>query len=235
VAPYLLEEACEAVEAVERGEPGAVAAELGDTLFQVAFLARLFAERGDFGLAEVIAGVEEKMRRRHPHVFGEAQAATTEEVRAIWGRVKSQERGDGRGEAQAPEGLLESVPKALPALARARRLGQRAGRVGFDWTDAGAVWEKVGEETAELTRARGAAEEEAELGDLLFALAQWARHKGLDAEAALRRANTRFATRFAAMEDKARRRGLALEGLAPQAWDELWEQAKARERQPRPG
>jgi MazG family protein len=230
VAPYLLEEAFEAVEAVERGEPAAVAAELGDALFQVAFMSRLFAERGDFGLATVIAGVEAKMRRRHPHVFGEAKAETTEDVRAIWGQVKSQERGQRQDGSQGPEGLLESVPKALPALARAQRLGQRAGRVGFDWPGAAETWEKVAEETGELTRAVGPEEEEAELGDLLFALAQWARHRGLNAEAALRRANARFAWRFSAMEEMACRRGLVLAELAPRAWDDLWEEAKAQGR-----
>ncbi len=232
VAPYLLEEAHEAVEAVEAveaaGGAGArqAAGELGDLLFQVAFMAQLFAERGGFGLAEVIDGVEAKMRRRHPHVFGGQEAQDAEAVRELWGRIKSQERGQAQG--AKPEGLLESVPKALPALARAQRLGQRAGRVGFDWTEAEAVWEKVREEMEELVRAGGPQDREDELGDLFFALTQWARHRGLNAEAALRRANARFQDRFAAMEDLARARGLSLEGLSARALDQLWEEVKAR-------
>jgi MazG family protein len=228
VAPYLLEEAFEAVEAVESGDAAAAAAELGDALFQVAFLARLYAERGDFGLAQVIAEVEAKMRRRHPHVFGGAKAETSEDVKTIWYRIKSQERG--RAETRAPVGLLESVPKSLPGLARAQRLGQRAEWVGFDWPGAAKVWEKVGEETGELSRAANPGEEETKLGELLFTLSQWARHRGIDAEAVLRRANASFSRRFAMMEEMVRERGLVLRGLSAQAWDNLWEEAKAWDR-----
>ncbi len=223
VAPYILEEAFEAVEAVESGEAGEALGELGDVLFQVVFMARLYEEAGAFTLAQVIDRVVEKMTGRHPHVFGDRKAESAEEVKGLWGELKKAERA-GNG-----QGLLDSVPKASPALVRARRLGQRAARVGFDWPGPEAVWQKAGEERAELAAAPNQEREAQELGDLLFTWAQWARHRGLDPEACLRRANTRFAHRFGRMEALAGQRGLSLEDLDLAALDELWEQAKAAE------
>lgn len=223
VAPYILEEAFEAVEAVESGRADEVLGELGDVLFQVVFMASLFEEAGAFSLAQVIDRVVEKMTSRHPHVFGEVEAKSAEEVRGLWGELKKAER------AGSNQGLLDSVPKASPALIRARRLGQRAGRVGFDWAGPEAVWQKVGEETAELAAAKGRDEEASELGDLLFTWAQWARHRNLDPEACLRRANARFTDRFGRMEAMAQNQGLSLDDLDLGALDELWERAKAAE------
>ncbi|MFH1059317.1 MAG: nucleoside triphosphate pyrophosphohydrolase [Pseudomonadota bacterium] len=228
VANYLLEEAYEAVEAVQAGGPDEAAGELGDLLFHVVFLAAQYAEAGSFGLAQVIAQVEAKMIRRHPHVFGGGQVADAGAVLAQWGRIKAEERG---GDAN---GLLESLPRGLPALMLAQRLGQRAGRVGFDWPDAPSVWAKVREEAAEVEAAPDDAAAEAELGDLLFALAQWARHRGLNPGQALRGANRRFRARFAVMERLAAAQGRELAGLDAAAQDALWNQAKAQERQSGP-
>ncbi len=222
-APFLLEEASEAVEAIEAGNVPEALAELGDVSFQVAFLARLFAERGDFDLAGVFSAATAKMIRRHPHVFGEAKAKDAEEVKDRWSQIKRQERGESR------EGLLDSVPLGAPALLRAQRLGSRAAKVGFDWQNPGGVWEKIAEETAELAAADGQEEAERELGDVLFAWTQWARHRGLGAEAALREANRRFTRRFKAMEAMAADQGARLEEMAPQEREELWARAKAQE------
>lgn len=224
VAAYLLEEAHEAVEAVEGGDAGQARGELGDVIFHVAFLAELFSEAGGFNLTQVLEAVEEKMVRRHPHVFGGQALDDAQAVRQQWGRIKDQERGGQAG------GLLESLPKAIPGLSRAQRLGQRAARVRFDWPGGAGVWDKVGEEMAELAAAQGDERAQEELGDLLFSLAQWARHRGLDAEAALRGANRRFERRFAAMEALAAGRGQGLGQLDLQQLEDLWQEAKRLEK-----
>lgn len=221
VANYLLEEAHEAAEALQDGDRDGAAGELGDVAFHVVFLAEQLAQAGGADLAAILAGVEAKMVRRHPHVFGGARLADAEAVLAQWGRIKADERGDG------PGGLLDSLPKALPALMRAQRLGQRAARVGFDWPEAAAVWDKVAEETEELRSAASPEEELAELGDLLFTLVQWARLRGHSADQALRAANRRFHHRFAAMERLAATRGENLESLDAAGLDLLWEEAKS--------
>lgn len=221
VANYLLEEAHEAAEALQDGDQAGAAGELGDVAFHLVFLAEQLAQAGGADLAAILAGVEAKMIRRHPHVFGGERLADAEAVLAQWGRIKAQERG------QSPGGLLDSLPKALPALMRAQRLGQRAARVGFDWPEAAAVWDKVAEEMDELRAAANPEEELAELGDLLFSLAQWARLRGLSADQALRAANRRFHHRFAVMERLAAARGTSLERLDAAGLDALWEAAKA--------
>ncbi len=224
VAAYVLEEAYEAVEAVAGGDAGQVRGELGDLAFQVVFLAELYAEAGHFNLSQVLEGVTAKMIRRHPHVFGGQALADAEAVRQQWGLIKDQERGAPSG------GLLDSLPRAIPALTRAQRLGHRAARVRFDWSDAPAVWPKVREELAELAAAADDQAAQEELGDVLFSLAQWARHRGLNAEMALMGANQRFERRFQAMEALAAARGQALGGLDAQELDGLWNQAKALEK-----
>jgi MazG family protein len=221
---HLLEEAYEVVEAVEMGDAGQVRSELGDLLFQAVFMTQIYAEEGSFTLAQAMDQVEDKMRRRHPHVFGTDKAYSADDVRELWGRIKETER---REAGERPEGLLDSLPKAAPALVRANRLGQRAARVRFDWEDAPQVWDKVREELGELASAQDLDQQERELGDLLFALAQWARHRGINPESALRRANNRFQARFAHMEKSARRSGQGLDTLSPAQWDRLWEEAKA--------
>lgn len=226
--------------------------ELGDLLFQVVFHARLAEERGWFGFAEVARSIGEKLVRRHPHIFGEQrtsidQAALSQQ----WEEQKAHERSTAaRRRGLHGAGVLADVPLALPALVRATKLGRRAARVGFDWSTAAEVRAKVLEELAELDAAVAAAaappgatsSAEAadaaaalgaaagvseELGDLLFAVANWARHLAIDAETALRAANAKFERRFACMERLAHERGLALPALSPAEWDALWRESKS--------
>ena len=227
VRAYLLEEAHEAAAAIDEESWPAIAGELGDLLFQVAFLLRLGEEAGGLDAERVVTGVHDKMVARHPHVFGEERAADAEEVRRSWERRKAATAGG--------ESLLAGVPASLPALVGCYRLSQKAAGVGFDWPDAPAVLAKVHEELGEVERelpaagddpaARAALEDE--LGDLLFAVANLARHAGVDPERALARTNAKFRRRFAHVE-----RGVAASGrqLADVALDELealWQEAKA--------
>ena len=223
LAPYTLEEACEVVDVLERGDRSALRDELGDLLFQVVFLSELAREEGVVDFEGVAAAIGEKLVRRHPQVFGDAPRV--EDAGHAWEAIKAGERA-GRGE----HGVLDDVPRSLPALSRAAKLGKRAGRVGFDWPDARGAREKVGEEIRELELAVAAGDSAAmqeELGDLLLAVTSWSRHLKLDPEASLRRANAKFEARFAAMEALARRRGLVLAELSAAAWEGLWEEAKA--------
>ena len=230
IAPYTIEEAYEVADAIERGDPGKLREELGDLLFQVVFHARMAQERGWFDFAQVASSIHEKLVRRHPHVFAGQSVADEKELSRNWEEQKARERA-GNGE----ESTLADVPRGLPALIRAAKLGKRAGRVGFDWPDAHGVRDKVLEELSEVDAAiessggeRSAAVVE-EMGDLLFAVANWSRHLRFDAEEALRGANAKFERRFRAMESIARGRGLTLDGLSPQAWEGLWQEAKQTE------
>ena len=232
IAPYTIEEAYEVADAIERGEHEQLRDELGDLLFQVVFHARMAEERGWFDFAAVARAIHDKLVRRHPHVVAGASRTPQELVR-VWEEQKAQERAEwalGRPAAEAT--VLAGVPRALPALVRAAKLGRRAARVGFDWPDAREVRAKVLEELHEMDAAlaaAGAAGEVAvtdELGDLLFSVVNWSRHLKLDAEAALRAANAKFERRFAAMESLARARGLDLHGLSAAEWDALWREAK---------
>lgn len=220
---YILEEAYEAVDALEAEDWDEAREELGDLLFQVVFQAQIAVDENRFDASEIIEAVEAKMIRRHPHVFGDAKAESAEEVLKRWGEIKRTERGKSAG-------LLASVPKATAALTRAQRLGKKAANVGFDWLDAAGVVEKIGEEAAELESAADDAEAERELGDLLFALAQWARHRKIDAETALRRACSRFQGRFESMEQMAGCEEKDLADLEMDDMDKLWEAAKDREK-----
>lgn len=253
IAPYTIEEAYEVADAIESAAEtaGAGAAggadaidaerlkdELGDLLFQVVFHARMAEERGWFGFADVARAIAAKLTRRHPHVFGErALEVDAASLNRRWEEHKAQERATAakhRGEPHA--GVLADVPRALPALRRAEKLGKRAGRVGFDWTSAAEVREKVIEELREVDAAAagagpgvGSADARIaeELGDLLFAIANWARHLQVDAEGALRAANAKFERRFTAMERLARERGRELPSLSASEWDALWREVKA--------
>lgn len=224
IAPYTLEEAYEVADAIERGDLPALRDELGDLLFQVVFHARMAEEAGHFAFADIANGISDKLRRRHPQVFAAAQHAD-------WEALKADERV-----AQGNTGVLAGVALALPALARATKLGKRAARVNFDWQIPAQVRGKVAEELAELDEAvaqnEGQARIAEELGDLLFALAQWARHQHIDPEGALRGANAKFERRFAAMEQAiAHRQGAAEPLVAKQLnsaqWEALWHLAKA--------
>lgn len=216
---YVLEEAHEVVEAIDGGEPGPLREELGDLLLHVVFLSELAAREGWFGPDEVIGDISDKLVRRHPHVFGDGDAATPGEVVETWEQIKRREKGD--------RGLLDGVPVALPALLRAVKVSEKAARVGLDWPDAGGVRAKIDEELAELDAAESASDEESELGDLLFAIATWARKRGHDPERALRRTLDRFTDRVRHAEAAARANGDRLEDLDPTAIDQLWQAAKS--------
>ena len=231
IAPYTIEEAYEVAEAIARGEPRPLEAELGDLLFQVVFHAQMGAERQWFDFASVADTIANKLTERHPHVFADARIDSAAEQNRAWEEHKARERA-ARKEGSSE---LSDVPLALPALSRAAKLGKRAGRVGFDWPDAQGVRDKIEEELREIEEIPAGASGELaarrmeELGDLLFAAANWARHLDVDAEEALRLANSKFERRFRAMEDLAAKRQLVLKTLTPAAWDGLWEEVKAAE------
>ena len=253
VAPYTIEEAYEVADAIEKGDPTQLRDELGDLLFQVVFHARMAQERGWFDFAQVARAIHEKLVRRHPHVFGGQSVSGEAELSRAWEEQKARERAAGGAGGPESVSALADVPRGLPALVRAAKLGKRAGRVGFDWESAAQVRDKVLEELAEidaaLAAAAGADTEGAaagaraavgatnspavveEMGDLLFAVANWSRHLKFDAEEALRAANSKFERRFRDMESLARERGLSLETLSPQQWENLWAESKVRERQ----
>ena len=232
IAPYTIEEAYEVADAIERGEHERLRDELGDLLFQVVFHARLAEERGWFDFADVAESIHTKLVRRHPHVFAGA-AIEAQHLPREWEAQKAREREQAAGDG-GDRGTLSGVPRALPALVRAAKLGRRAARVGFDWPDAAGARAKVDEELGELdaalegggTGSGSGSEAAAELGDLLFAVVNLSRHLELDAEAALRSANAKFERRFRHMERLAAERGLALERLPAAQWDELWREAK---------
>ena len=226
IAPYTIEEAYEVADAIERGDREHLRDELGDLLFQVVFHARMAEERGWFDFAQVAGAIYDKLVRRHPHVFAGTQP-TPEELVRIWEEQKAEERAAASRGAGA-HAVLADVPRALPALTRAVKLSRRAARVGFDWPDAAAVREKVREELGEVDAAVAAGGDDAaeEIGDLLFSIANWSRHLGIEPEEALRAANTKFERRFAHMEQAAAERGLSLARLSPEEWDALWCAAK---------
>jgi ATP diphosphatase len=219
LARYALEEAHEFVAAIESGNEAAQRDELGDLLFQVVFHSQIASERGAYDFDAVADAMATKLERRHPHVFADGDPRDA----SHWEQLKAEERA-----ARGTTGVLDDIPMALPALTRAAKLGARAARVGFDWTDADGPRAKVLEELAEVDAARhgqgGTVEDE--VGDLLLAATSLARHLGVDPETALRRANGRFEGRFRAMEALARRRGLQLEKLDAAAFDALWNEAK---------
>ncbi len=227
--PCLLEECYETLDAIDRGDPQAIHEELGDLLLQIVFQAQVAAEAGAFTVEDVIAGVIDKMVRRHPHVFGDAIVSGSAEVVRNWSRIKAEERA-GRGAADPS--VLSGLPPALPALHAAARMGEKAARVGFDWASSADALGKVREELAELEEALASADQsrvEHELGDVLFALASVGRLAEQSPEMALRRALTRFDRRFRAMEDKVRRTGRDLHDLTPAELDALWNEAKRNE------
>jgi nucleoside triphosphate diphosphatase len=231
IAPYTIEEAYEVADAIERGDPVRLRDELGDLLFQVVFHAQMARERGWFDFAQVASAIHEKLVRRHPHVFAGKSVSSDAELSRNWEEQKARERAEAADSASA----LADIPRALPALVRASKLGKRAGRVGFDWPDARGVRDKVLEELREVdtalvsAHAGNAPAVVEEMGDLLFAIANWSRHLRFDAEEALRAANSKFERRFRAMEALARQRGMALDALDPQQWERLWEEAKRTE------
>ncbi len=220
IAPYTIEEAYEVAEAIEKGDMEGLKDELGDLLLQVVFHSQMATEDGLFGFDTVAHAISDKMLRRHPHVFGSHSYADLDDQTRGWEDIKAAEKAE-RGET--PESVLDGVPAALPGLSRAVKLQKRAARVGFDWGEAGPVFAKIKEEIAELEAAGNADEREDEFGDILFALANLARHLKIDPEAAIRRTNEKFDRRFRAVEQALGER------LTEASLDEMeaeWQKAK---------
>jgi len=222
IAPYTIEEAYEVASAIEEKDWKALPGELGDLLFQVVFHARMAEEAGLFDFGDVVAAVTDKMIRRHPHVFGGEEAKTSaEDQKAYWESLKVEER-----KAKALHGVLDDVPVALPALVRAEKLQKRASSVGFDWNSAALVIDKIAEEAREVAEAQTQAEREEELGDLLFVVANLARHLKVDPEAALRAANAKFIRRFRHIEAALAARGSSPAAASLEEMEALWQEAK---------
>jgi ATP diphosphatase len=243
IAPFTIEEAYEVADAIDRNDPHQLRDELGDLLFQIVFHSRMAQERGWFDFAGVATSIHDKLVRRHPHVFAGAPVEGLEAQSRNWEALKARERADAAARQKSPDNsALADVPKALPALARAAKLGRRAARVGFDWQEPGQVRDKVLEELSEVDEALAEAGEAApaggaqdamrtervteELGDLLFAIANWTLHLKIDPEEALRAANAKFERRFRHMELLAAARGAQLPALTAAEWDDLWRKAK---------
>jgi len=229
LTPYVIEEAHEVVEAIQSGRPAALRDELGDLLLQVVLHAQVARDGGGFSIADVCEHLSAKLVRRHPHVFGEAPVASSAaDVRDRWETYKDAERRS-RGEVR---GVLDGVPRSLPALLKAQRLSEKAGGVGFDWPDAAAVLGKLREELGELETAVQAGdrrEASREFGDLLFVLANLARHLGVDAEAALQETNGKFVRRFEHVERRLREQGRTPADASLDEMDALWNEAKREE------
>ena len=235
IAPYTLEEAYEVADAIARGDLAHLQDELGDLLLQVVFHARMAEEQGKFDFGGVVEAITTKLIRRHPHVFADADGKTAEAVKGLWERIKAQERSEARAARGEPTeaGALAGVPVALPALTRALKLQNKAGKVGFDWNDPRAVLAKIREEADEIEAALDAQDDAhaaTEVGDLLFAVVNLARHLDADPESVLRGTNRKFERRFAFIEA-----ALAAQGRTPKdatlaEMDALWDAAKAEEK-----
>src|SRR5437899_3270522 len=237
---YLIEEAYEVLEALESGNDAKFAEEMGDLLLQIVFHSQIAREEGRFTVAEVIREIHDKMVRRHPHVFGETRAKDSAEVLRNWEQIKAEERrtsgnkGDSKpGDDLSKEGsLLDGVSRALPATLEGFQLTRKASRIGFDWEDAGGVFEKLLEETEELKKASKEQDHlrmEEELGDLLFAAVNLSRFLKIDPEIALKKANAKFSCRFREMERLARKNGQEFKDLPREEMETLWEAAKKGE------
>lgn len=241
IAPYTIEEAYEVADAIARGDLVDLKDELGDLLLQVVFHARMAQEQGSFAFPDVVEAITTKLIRRHPHVFGDARDLSPAEVKALWGQIKAQEKADkarARAEAGLPEppearGVLAGVPTTLPALTRAWKLQAKASTVGFDWNDARLVLDKIREETAEIDEALASGDKAAikeEIGDLLFVIANLARHVDADPEACLTAANTKFERRFAGIEAALEQDGRKPADASLDEMEALWQRVKRAER-----
>jgi tetrapyrrole methylase family protein/MazG family protein len=229
IKPYLVEEAYEVLEAIDEQDLAKLKEELGDLMLQIVFHARMAEDTGAFSMQDVLTAINEKLIRRHPHVFGDLKAETAQEVLFNWEQIKQTERRKLNDRAS----VLDGVPRELPALLRAHRLQEKASRVGFDWTEAQEVFRKVEEELAELRAAmdgREADRVEAELGDLLFALVNLSRFLAVNPEEALRKTIARFIARFRYIEEELSRRGRSLRQATLEEMDALWAEAKAQGR-----
>ena len=256
IGDYMIEEAYEALDAIQAGNAEHLREELGDVLLQVVLHSQIAADAGEFTIDDVCATVDEKMIRRHPHVFGDVQASNSNEVAELWEQVKLAEKAAQSDETAKPadKHLLDDVPTHFPALLQAQKISRKAVAVGFEWETLDDVWAKVAEERAELEAAYAGApksadgkilretdgqaaskpsklvtDAEMEFGDLLFALVNVARKMGIDAESALRASNEKFRTRFACVEDATRAEGRTVEDLSLDEMERHWQQAKQQE------
>jgi ATP diphosphatase len=240
IAPYTLEEAYEVADAIERGDMDDLRDELGDLLLQVVYHARMAEEAGDFAFGDVVEAITKKMIRRHPHVFGDAEARAAGSAKGMWDAIKAQEKAQKRAARTARglpaedhgHGFLDSVPVALPALVRARKLQDRAAKVGFDWKEAAPILDKIEEEIAELRQAIAEGDKAAmsdEFGDVLFALVNFGRHVDVEAETALQGTNAKFRRRFHFIERELAASGRRLGEATLEEMESLWQRAKGVE------
>src|SRR6202165_1255424 len=240
---YLIEEAYEVLEALESGNDDKFVEEMGDLLLQIVFHSQIAGEEGRFTVTDVIREIHDKMIRRHPHVFGKTRAKDSAEVLRNWEQIKAEERrtsgkqSDSNGGGKTPKetSLLDGVSRALPATLEGFQLTRKASRIGFDWEDAGGIFEKMAEETRELQNALDAREQpkiEEELGDLLFAAVNLARFLKVDPEIALKKANAKFSRRFRSMEKLAAESGREFKDLAREQMEAFWDAAKKSEGKP---
>lgn len=232
--PHLIEEAFEVLQAIEQSDDRNLQEELGDLLMQPIMHAQIAAEENRFDIKDVINGIEDKLVRRHPHVFGNADVENSAQVLRNWDAIKKQEKAASEqklGEGSTPFSALEAISTAQPALMLALEISKKAAKLGFEWPDAAGVVAKLHEEIDELQEAIEGGEKkriEEELGDLLFTAVNIARWQKINPELALRDMTARFKQRFAHMENAARQKNLDLESLSPQQWEELWVEAKAQ-------
>lgn len=234
IAPYTLEEAYEVADAIGRGDMEDLCDELGDLLLQVVFHARMAEEAGAFAFGDVVEAITTKMIRRHPHVFGDEEAREAGMAKGMWEKIKAKEKQEKLSRAAARdeggrEGFLDSVPLPLPALTRALKLQRQAARVGFDWSEAAPVLDKIEEEVSELREALGESDKAAmkdEFGDLLFALVNLGRHLDIDPEAALRQTNDKFRDRFHFIERELDRQSRTLDEASLDEMETIWQKAK---------
>jgi tetrapyrrole methylase family protein / MazG family protein len=229
---YLIEEAYEVLDALEHGSPEELTEELGDLLLQVLFHADIAREAGRFDIGDVITAIQDKMIRRHPHVFGNVKADTPDQVLKNWAQLKLDEKKKAGKAAKTPPSALDGVPRSLPALLEAHQLTKKAAHVGFDWETVEGIFEKLTEETSELRQALSEPSRqrrEEEIGDLLFVAVNLSRFLGFDPEVALKKSNAKFKSRFQLMEREATQAGQRLADLSKAELEVLWESAKAHE------
>jgi len=223
--PHLLEEAYEALQALDEEDMDALREELGDLLLQIVLHAQIATENEEFTLSDVIADINRKIIRRHPHVFSRLELESAEDVVINWEKIKAGEKKEKKGK----KGMLDGIPEALPALSQAQKIQARARRVGFDWSDIEGVRKKIDEELTEFDKAETPDQQKLELGDILFSIVNLSRWLGLDAEDALRETNRKFRSRFGAVESQAHKTGRELRDLSLEEMDKLWEEAKQNE------
>ena len=234
IAPYTVEEAYEVADAIARDDMGELCSELGDLLFQVVYHSQMADEKGLFNFRDVTENINEKLIRRHPHVFGDSEIADAAAQSMAWEVIKKQERSEKQGKAGLEQGLLSGINQAMPALARAQKLQSRAATVGFDWNETQTVLDKIKEELEEVeeeinSETQNVEKIEDEIGDLLFTCVNLARHFHIDSESAVRKTNRKFERRFAYIEHSLMEQGTDMQDATLEIMDKLWDEAKEEE------